>query len=237
MTSINSDTESFAYRVLKFYSSLTPPVKLPMGVNSMVPFKSREVLKYVKQFYRAFFDDQNERIYAFGINPGRFGGGATGIPFTDPFHLENHCGIANTLAKRKELSAEFIYSFIEKWGGPREFYKHFFITATSPIGFCDALNGTNLNYYDTPELKTVLRPYIVKLLKKQLNLGANRNVAIVIGQGKNYEELREINLELKLFKELIPVKHPRPIMQYERNSLIKYIGEYIRVFKSALKKS
>ncbi len=41
------------------------------------------------------------RYLILGINPGRFGGGITGIPFTDPIRLQNICGIENDFQKNK----------------------------------------------------------------------------------------------------------------------------------------
>ena len=35
------------------------------------------------------------------VSGGRFGGGITGIPFTDPYNLYNHCGIKSNLEKKK----------------------------------------------------------------------------------------------------------------------------------------
>ncbi|MFI5224347.1 MAG: DUF4918 domain-containing protein, partial [Nitrospirales bacterium] len=63
-----------------------------------------------------------------GINPGRLGAGLTGIPFTDPLKLQNICGIENTLPKKAELSADFIYTMISAFGGPEAFYKKFYFS-------------------------------------------------------------------------------------------------------------
>ena len=51
-----------------------------------------------------------QRHLLLGINPGRFGGGVTGIPFTDPIRLQNVCGIENNFEKKQELSSVFIYA-------------------------------------------------------------------------------------------------------------------------------
>ena len=69
------------------------------------PYSDDEGIRVTKKFYNEFFYDNNKRILLFGINPGRIGGGLTGIPFTDPYHLKNHCGIDSKLDLKKELSS------------------------------------------------------------------------------------------------------------------------------------
>src|ERR1700741_607465 len=139
---------TFAKRVLDYYGNLNLPQKLPGDVVAMNPYKNPEVKDYVRQFLYKFFSDNRKRVLVFGINPGRFGGGITGITFTDPVALEKFCGIPNTLPKRREVSSEFMYEFIQHWGGPAKLYKDFFFTSVSPLGFVK--NGINFNYYDHP---------------------------------------------------------------------------------------
>lgn len=129
---------TFADRVFEFYRHLRPAFKLPAGVTAMNPYQNARVLKYVEFFLNKFYADRHPRILVFGINPGRFGGGLTGVSFTDPVALENSCGIRNDLPKRRELSSEFIYRVVDLWGGPKCFFRNFFLTAVSPLGFCAA---------------------------------------------------------------------------------------------------
>ena len=91
--------------------------------------------KPANSFYTKYYSDNNKRILLLGINPGRFGGGVTGIPFTDPVRLEKVCGIKNDFQKKQELSSVFIYEMIEAYGGAEKFYKQFYISAVSPLGF------------------------------------------------------------------------------------------------------
>ena len=59
------------------------------------------------------------RVAVLGINPGRLGGGRTGIAFTDPGALTAYCGIAHELPRRApELSTQFVYEVITELGGP-----------------------------------------------------------------------------------------------------------------------
>ena len=94
----------FSDKVLKFYTSLELNQKLPGSVEVLNPFKDVSIFSVCQQFYRKFYHDNRTRTIILGINPGRFGGGITGVPFTDPVKLEQHCGIPTNLSKKTELS-------------------------------------------------------------------------------------------------------------------------------------
>ncbi len=176
-----------------------------------------EVMDICNQFYGKYYNDSKGRIFIVGINPGRLGAGITGIPFTDPVTLENECGINNEFEKKRELSSEFIYKLIGIMGGPLQFYKHFYIGSVSPLGFVK--NNKNFNYYDSPELMKALKPQIISNLVKQIGFGINSRKCYCLGQGKNYEYLNMLNAEVKLFDTIIPLPHPRWVMQYRRKQL------------------
>jgi hypothetical protein len=216
---------TFSDRILHFYKNLEIQDRLPEGVEVINPYHSEEVMHVCKQFYDQYYGDDNGRKMILGINPGRFGAGVTGIPFTDPVRLEEDCGIKNSFKKKPELSSEFIYKLIGKMGGPRNFYAHFYIGAVSPLGFLKY--GKNYNYYDSRELSRTLKPFIIKSLIDQFALGINSTKCYVLGQGKNYEYLQLLNLELKLFSEIIPLPHPRWVMQYRRKKLDELLEETI----------
>lgn len=101
----------------------------------MNPYRNPEVRQYVKRFLQRYYSDNRRRIAVFGINPGRFGAGITGITFTDPVALETLCGILNDLPKKREPSSVFVYAFAERFGGPAKLFRDFFLTAVSPLGF------------------------------------------------------------------------------------------------------
>ncbi|MEK7525690.1 MAG: uracil-DNA glycosylase family protein [Patescibacteria group bacterium] len=223
---------TFADKSLSFYKNLKAPAGLPKGVSAMNPYEDDSVCQNLEKFLKKFFNDDKQRIYVFGINPGRFGAGLTGVTFTDPVCLEEYCGIKNDLDKRKEISAEFVYKFINHYGGASKFYNKFFLTAVSPIGF--VRNGINYNYYDDKELLEASRPFVVKTMHDQLKMGANRNVAIVLGTGKNQNAFNSLNEEFNLFKTVYFLDHPRFIMQYRRKRLTEYLDKYKQVFSQAL---
>jgi len=219
--------ETFAQKVINFHRQLELNQTL-QEVEVMNPFKKPEVMGLVEQFFLKYFSDHNSRSFLFGINPGRHGAGITGISFTDPVNLEEKCGIKNDFDKKHELSSLFIYQVIEAYGGPEKFYKSFFVTAISPLGFTK--NGININYYDEKPLQQSLEPFINETMLKQVALGARRKCAICIGGGKNYKFMKQLNDSLKIFEEIIPLDHPRFIMQYRR----KVVGEYVKKYLDAL---
>jgi len=216
---------TFADRVLKFYDGLHVEEKLPSDVDVLNPYGSNTVKDVCRQFYQKYYNDSDGRILILGINPGRFGAGITGIPFTDPSVLENECGIVSNFPKRAEISSEYIYKLINSTGSISGFYKRFYIGSVSPLGFVK--NGKNYNYYDSKELMKALKPFIVSNLIKQIGLGINSRKCYCLGQGKNYEYLKFLNLELDLFDEIIPLPHPRWVMQYRRKQLDDIISDVV----------
>ena len=214
---------TFSERTLKFYKSLHIDALLPDNIEVLNPYKDKEVIESCKSFYDKYYNDSEGRRIILGINPGRFGAGVTGIPFTDPLRLERECGIANTFKKRSELSSEFIYMLIDQMGGPDHFYKHYFIGAVSPLGFIK--DNKNFNYYDSIELMRALKPFIIHNLVEQIGLGINSRKCYCLGQGKNFEYLQMINQELGLFDKIIPIPHPRWVMQYKRKDLKKILQQ------------
>lgn len=99
-------------RIIRFYFSLPSRLHVPNGVEVLSVYQDPEVRGFVEAFYSRYYHDERPRTLVLGINPGRLGGGMTGIPFTDPVRLSEGCGIANQLEKRTELSSDFIYRMI-----------------------------------------------------------------------------------------------------------------------------
>jgi hypothetical protein len=178
----------------------------------------------MNQFFKKYFDDTKERIFIIGINPGRFGGGLTGISFTDPIALMLECGIENNLGKQKELSSKFVYKFINAYGGPAKFYTNYFITALYPLAITK--DGKNFNYYDSLYLYKTLKPFIVESLREQVKFGAKHEFAVCLGK-KNAKYLIEINNEHSFFNKIRILDHPRYIMQYRLKRVDDYIDQYI----------
>jgi hypothetical protein len=218
---------TLADRILSFQKELKIKVRLPKGVEVMNPYKEKQAAFFCELFYRKFYNDNETRTMIVGINPGRFGGGITGIPFTDPTKLDS-LGIANELPKKRELSADFIYSMIDACGGPKPFYRKFYFSAVSPLGF--VMNDKNLNYYDVKGLPNLLEEFIVACMKEQLSWGLNSKVCFCLGEGENFKFIQKLNQKFQFFENIVPLPHPRFIMQYRRKRLV----EFIEIYKSKL---
>jgi hypothetical protein len=226
---------TFGERAYRFYRDLALPGPLPGNVKLMNPYGEPGVRRTVEQFLNRYFSDQRRRILVFGINPGRFGAGITGITFTDPVALETGCGIRNDLPKRREPSSVFVYAFAEHWGGPARLFKDFFLTAVSPLGFTK--DGKNYNFYDSPDLFRAVKPFIVQSIRDQMSLGVRSEVTIVLGSGKNKEVFERLNEEYGFFQTVLALEHPRFIIQYRRSRLDEYIRKYEETFRLALERS
>ena len=216
---------TFADKVLIFYKQLAVKTNMPKGIEILNPYQNEKTFALCRAFYKKYYDDHHERSLILGINPGRFGAGLTGIPFTDPKKLEERCGIPNDFPKKAELSADFIHQMIDEFGGQSTFYKKYFINSVSPLGFIK--NGKNLNYYDTPALIKSLDSFIVQSLRRQLALGISRKTAFCLGEGTNYKYLSKLNEKEKFFERIIPLAHPRFIMQYRRKFVEEYVADYL----------
>jgi len=214
---------SIADKILTFYKQLDYPEFLPEGVKIMDPYREKEVMDYCTLFYKKYYNDDVKRKLLLGINPGRFGGGITGIPFTDPEKLDEVCGIPNSFEKKTELSSGFIYEMIAALGGPDWFYGRYYFSAVSPIGFVK--NGKNLNYYDDKELQVEWESFMVNSLKQQLEFCDNV-VVYSIGIGKNLQFLNTLNKKYNLFGKIQALPHPRWIMQYRLKRKQEFIDEY-----------
>lgn len=215
-------------KIIGFYKSLQPP-SLPKGIEILFPQKNKEVIKLVEIFFNKFYNDHKSRHLIFGINPGRFGAGTTGINFTAPKQLKEFCGIDHSFRPQSELSAEFIYDFIQAYGGVRKFYSDYFITAVSPLGFVK--DGVNLNYYDDKSLLQAVTPFIVNSIQKHIAVGFKTDYCICIGGDKNLKFLSSLNNELKFFEKILPLPHPRFIMQYRRKQKESFIDQYLSVLR------
>lgn len=196
----------------------------------MNPYADSRIRSYVRAFLDKYFADNRERVLVFGINPGRFGAGITGVTFTDPVALADLCGIHNHLPRVRELSSIFIYQFIENYGGVRKFYRRFLLTAVSPLGF--TRNGINLNYYDDRRLAAAVTPFIITAIRSQIALGGRTDHAIVLGKSANFRFIQRLNEMHGFFQAVHPLEHPRPIMQYKRRQLDRYLAEYVTLFQS-----
>jgi hypothetical protein len=146
--------------------------------------------------------------------------------------METDCALENHFPKRQELSSVFVYEFINALGGTNFFYNHFYITSICPLGF--VRHGKNYNYYDSPTLIEVIMPMIIDNLRKHISFGVQTDVAFSMGKGKNFTFLEKLNNEYQFFEKLIPLPHPRWVMQYRLKRKGEYIQEYVTKLNEAL---
>lgn len=227
--------ENLAGKIISFYKDTHFEGKLPEGISVMNPFRTNPiVMEVVSQFYRKFYSDNRERHMILGINPGRFGAGTTGIHFTDTLRLEQKCGLSLHGIETYETSSVFMYDMIDRYGGPQKFYGDYYIGAVSPLGFTTANSKgkeVNFNYYDSKELVSSLMDFILESLRKQLEFGIFRDICFCLGTGKNFRFISDLNDSYHFFNEIVPLPHPRFIMQYRLKKKQLYINSYIEKLK------
>lgn len=218
---------TLAEQINNFNRSLKLGTDLPEGISVMNPFHDPVAFGLSKAFNDLYFSDNKMRVLILGINPGRLGGGATGVPFTDPVKLQDICGISNEMKRVTEPSAGFIYDMIDAFGGSSVFYSRFLIQAVCPLGFMKS--GINYNYYDDKELQRVVYPFILKSLRTICSFHIETVVCYCLGMGKNFNFLHQLNEKEHLFGKIIPLPHPRWIVQYRRKRYQEFIQLYLKV--------
>lgn len=227
---MSTNSVEFGSLVADFLTSMTIDVPLPYGVEVLEPYSDPEVCRVVHAMCAEYYAGHKPRVGVWGINPGRFGAGLTGLSFTDPFAVQNLLGIETTITGRREISAEFIQLVIEAYGGPRTFYSDFYLSALSPLGF--VADAKNVNFYDTPELQSALTPMIQQWVTLQHQFGLRNDMTIILGTGKlqSFVE-RNVRTHCSL-GNVTYLEHPRYIMQYRRKQRDAYVEKYINVLRS-----
>ncbi len=230
--------KTFADRIIEFNRSLEFKGELPKGIRIMNPFKENDaIIPISSSFYKKYYYDNKTRYLILGINPGRFGAGVTGVPFTDTKRLTNECGLKYSGKETHEPSSVFVYDVIEAYGGIRKFYRKFYINSVCPLGFTISdSNGKekNYNYYDDKELMKAVYSFVVDSIKKQIDFGIKTDTCYCFGTGRNEKFLKLINDENGFFKRIIALEHPRYVMQYKARSKRKYIDKYLKAFEQVI---
>ncbi len=173
----------------------------------------------------------NSRHIILGINPGRFGAGVTGIPFTDTKRLTEYCGISVDEMATHEQSSVFVYKVIKAYGGTEKFYSDFYINSVCPLGFTlknDKGREVNYNYYDDVKLYNSVYDFICESISKQIKFGISTDVCFCMGNNKNFFYLSEINSNENFFKKIVPLEHPRFIVQYRLKRIDEYVDKYLK---------
>jgi len=212
----------FADKMIDFYSSLNLKLKKSKDIDVLNPFTEKAVLRACTWYHKKYCQGDNKRIFLFGINPGRFGAGVTGIPFTDPIQM-SELGFENDWKQRFELSAIYIDELINAYGSRKLFFQDFYISSVCPLGFVKY--GKNINYYDETTLIEDTRKFIIRTIKDQISIGARTDVCFSLGKGKNYKYLVKLNQEKGFFDKVVALPHPRWVMQYKRKEKNKHVDQ------------
>ena len=234
----NNKMNTFADKIIAFNEQVEFKGHLPGGIRIMNPFKeNRDILTISGAFYKKFYDDNQPRHLILGINPGRFGAGVTGVPFTDSHRLKNECELSYSGKDTYEPSAVFVYDMIESFGGAKAFYQYFYINSVCPLGFT-AINDNgkevNYNYYDSKKLTDAVYNFMVWNIETQIAMGVNTDVCFCFGTGKNEQFLTKLNDKMSFFKKIVALEHPRYIIQYKSKSKQAYIDKYVSAFSAVL---
>lgn len=228
---------TFADKVIAFNKSLQFRGKLPSGIRVMNPFRENKAsLAISSAFYKKYYSDNNRRHIILGINPGRFGAGLTGVPFTDPKRLAEKCGLHYPGPPAHEPSSVFIYNVIDAYGGSEKFYAGFYINSICPLGFTikNSLGKeVNYNFYDSKALTAAVHDFMIQNIKKQIALGIDTDICFCLGSGKNEKILLRLNEKHGFFKKIIALEHPRFVMQYKSKYMQDYIDKYLTAFSMA----
>ena len=227
--------DSLASHINAFNRRLDIACPLPEGISVMNPYRDYgHVLHWTDAFYKRFYSDLHPRRLILGINPGRLGAGQTGIPFTDPKRLWTYFQLGSPYELMHEASAAFVYQMIDAYSGVNEFYSRFLVSSICPLGFVQDKNGKqiNYNYYDSAQLQKAVTPFIVQCMEEQLSWPIDRSVVYCLGTGKNYKFLLQLNEEHNWFDAIVPLEHPRYIMQYKSRRVEEYIQKYLKAFSA-----
>jgi hypothetical protein len=205
---------------------------LPDNVHIMNPFRENpSVPALTQEFYTRYYGDAEPRRLILGINPGRLGAGATGIPFTDTKRMQEFLGImVPGGVHTHEPSSVFVYEVIQAYGGAAAFYRDFYIHSVCPLGFTIAKPGSkevNYNYYDDARLTATVLPFIIWNIRQQIALAGRSDVCYCLGSGKNFDFLSKLNKQEGFFERIVPLEHPRFVMQYRARTKDAYVAAWL----------
>jgi len=197
--------------------------KLNIGILSGF-CKNKEV---VFEFNCKYIEPNKPKIVICGINPGRFGAGKTGIPLLDFPSLSKILPNMNEIPHEKpEKSAKFIFSIIEHFG-VNDFFKQFYLTNISCIGFYCTKTKKNINYYELP---LSIQYFLFDNFSKEINYIKPK---IIIPLGKEVEKnlIMDLKHEHKINTE-IGTRLPHPSTRYARkDDYIKLLEQYSYKYK------
>jgi len=222
---------TFGQLIEEFLTGLRLDVPLPDGFEVLQPYANPAVRYNIHEMCARYYADApTPRIPMWGINPGRLGGGVTGLSFTDPHALFHMLRIGPETQMRREPSATFIQMVIEAYGGAEPFYRDVFLSAISPLGFIK--DGNNINFYDDPGLCRAIVPFVLESVRTQSAAGLRTDACIVLGSGKLRTFVEREVVPVIGYKRVVYLDHPRFVMQYRRKAAHQYVEQYVSAIES-----
>lgn len=233
-----SQSLSFAEKVMQYNNNLSEVnLNLPHGFKIVNPFAEgnhEQIQKITSTFYKKYYNDNQTRYLILGSSPARRGTAITGVPFEDAEHLQKETGILVDNFHINKSSSNFLYDVIERYGGTTKFYSNFYLNFVCPLGIVKMSskgNEINCNFYDRKDLQASLYDFIVDSIRTIIDFGIDTSVCFCIGSGNNYLVLNEINKKYNFFNKIIPLEHPRYIMQYNSCDKEKFLNKYLEALK------
>ncbi len=233
-----SKEKTFAEQILQFNEILAcVSLDLPSGYKIINPFagdQKDQVKRVTTAFYRKYYNDTCPRRLILGSSPARRGTAITGVPFEDAKHLQSETGIFIDKFYINKYSTGFLFDVIREYGGCEKFYSDFYMNFVCPLGIVRTNtkgNEVNCNYYESKNLEKVLYQFIISTLCDQVNFGIDTTRCYCIGSGENYRFLAKLNKKYNLFTEVIPLEHPRFIMQYNSKRKDEFLQKYLSVLR------
>jgi len=227
-----------AQKILEFYDSLKNiDINLPEKYRLINPFagaNQQQITQITQRFYRQHYHDNKRRFMILGSSPARRGTALTGVPFEDVNYLQKYTRISLDAFGANKRSSSFLYEVMEEYGGRQNFYKQFYMSFVCPLGIENINlkgNWANCNYYENAVLKKCLHTFIVDSLRRQIDFNIDTTVCFCIGSGENFKFLTNINNEQHFFDAIVPLEHPRFIMQYNSNRKEEFMQKYVNIFR------
>ena len=227
-----------AQKIVAFNDTLrNTSINLPGKHRLINPFTNddrQRIAQITHRYYRQYYYDDKRRFMILGSSPARRGTVLTGVPFEDVNHLQKDTGIFLDAFGANKRSSSFLYEVMEEYGGRQKFYKRFYMSFVCPLGIEKINlkgNWVNCNYYENAVLKKCLYPFIVDSLRRQIDFNIDTSVCFCIGSGDNFKFLTNINNEHHFFDTIVPLEHPRFIMQYNADCKEEFMQKYVNIFR------
>lgn len=203
--------------LIKLYKPLAEVNSFPgMDKNWRILNPYATNFEYFEFFANKYYADNNFRNIIFGLNPGRFGCGKTGITFTDEKILKSKLKYPRNISQPdKEKTATRIYSVVEEtFGGDLDlFFSKYFMSNIFPFGAID-LNGNNVVFNDLMKVSSV-RDFSLDFVENTLRLFNPRRV-LCIGLGSHRFIVENFpNIKVKY------LHHPARVFPEEKKDIYK----------------